>query len=54
VAVNSGAIDGWRRTIEGIYPNLRRRSDIDVALFDEMLGVLAEYRSQAPGAASGK
>jgi TRAP-type C4-dicarboxylate transport system substrate-binding protein len=54
VAVNSGAIDGWRRTIEGIYPDLRRRSDIDVALLDEMLGVLAEYRSQAPGAASGE
>lgn len=52
VAVNSGDIDDWRRTIEGIFPALRRRSDIDVSLLDEMLEVLAEYRSRAPGAVS--
>jgi TRAP-type C4-dicarboxylate transport system substrate-binding protein len=54
VAVNSSDIESWRQTIAGIYPELRRRPDIDAALLDELLAVLAEYRSRAPGAASGE
>jgi TRAP-type C4-dicarboxylate transport system substrate-binding protein len=52
VAVNSSDIDSWRRTIETIYPDLRRRPDIDAALLDELLAVLAEYRSRASGTQS--
>ena len=45
VEVDAGNLGNWRRTIEGIYPALRRRSDIDVELLDELLGMLAEYRA---------
>lgn len=54
VPVEAGDVDDWRGTIEGLYPALRRRADIDVALFDEMLEVLAEYRSQSRGAGRGE
>ena len=50
VAVNDADIDNLRRTIETIYPELRQRSDIDVAMLDELLAVLAEYRAAHPDA----
>ncbi|WP_428097520.1 TRAP transporter substrate-binding protein DctP [Candidatus Rariloculus sp.] len=52
VTVNPDDVAGWRRTIQTIYPELRRRSDIDVALLDELLVLLEEYRANngvAPG-----
>ena len=47
VAVAPEDIPGWRRTIEGLYPELRRRSDIDTNLLDELLGLLEEFRAGA-------
>jgi len=47
VAVDPEDIQGWRRTIEGLYPELRRRSDIDTNLLDELLGLLEEFRAGA-------
>jgi TRAP-type C4-dicarboxylate transport system substrate-binding protein len=44
VTVNAADVEGWRKTIESIHPQLRERPDIDAAMFDRMLGVLAEYR----------
>jgi TRAP-type C4-dicarboxylate transport system substrate-binding protein len=48
VTVNASDVEGWRRTIEGLYPKLRQRSDIDVPLLDQLLAVLAEYRRAHP------
>jgi TRAP-type C4-dicarboxylate transport system substrate-binding protein len=48
VAVNSADVNAWRSTIEGIYPKLRDRPDIDGPMFDELLGMLAEYRRANP------
>jgi TRAP-type C4-dicarboxylate transport system substrate-binding protein len=45
VAVNRADVESWREVIEAQYPDLRRRRDIDVKLFDEMLALLDEYRS---------
>jgi len=45
VPVNSADVEDWRDVIEAQYPELRRRRDIDVALFDEMLSLLDEYRA---------
>ena len=50
VAVNASDVMSWRQTIESLYPEIRRRPDIDGALFDEMLGLLEEYRAN-PGVA---
>ena len=44
VTVNAADVEGWRRTIESIHPQLRARPDIDAAMFDRLLAVLAEYR----------
>jgi TRAP-type transport system periplasmic protein len=48
VTVETADVEGWRRTIEGIYPQLRARPDIDPAMFDRLLAVLAEYRRTHP------
>lgn len=48
VTVDAADVDGWRSTIEGIYPQLRQRPEIDAAMFDRLLGVLAEYRRANP------
>jgi TRAP-type C4-dicarboxylate transport system substrate-binding protein len=48
VTVNESDVAGWRKTIESIHPQLRARPDIDAALFDRLLGVLAEYRRSHP------
>ena len=45
VNVNPADVEVWRTTIEGIYPELRRRPDIDAALFDDMLAALNAYRA---------
>ena len=47
VPVDPEDIPGWRRTIEGLYPELRQRSDIDTTLLDELLALLEEYRAGA-------
>ena len=48
VDVDSANIANWRKTIEGLYPRLRTRPDIDAVLFDELLALLADYRHSHP------
>ena len=45
-------IEALRRTIEELYPALRRRADVDRAVFDELLAALAEYRARHRGTAT--
>ena len=48
VTVKDSDLGSWRKTIESIHPQLRARPDIDAALFDRLLAVLAEYRRTHP------
>jgi TRAP-type C4-dicarboxylate transport system substrate-binding protein len=48
VPVNQADVEGWRRTMESIHPQLRARPDIDAAMFDRLLAALAEYRRTHP------
>jgi TRAP-type transport system periplasmic protein len=48
VAVNAADVAQWRSSIEALYPRLRGRPDIDGPMFDELLGVLADYRRAHP------
>jgi hypothetical protein len=48
VTVNAADVEGWRRTIESLYPRLRQRPDIDPAMFDRLLAVLTEHRRTHP------
>jgi len=48
VTVNSTDVEGWRRTVEDLYPKLRARPDVDVPLLDQLLMVLADYRRTHP------
>ena len=45
VPVDPSDVPGWRATIEGLYPALRARDDIESDVFDRLLEVLSEYRS---------
>jgi TRAP-type C4-dicarboxylate transport system substrate-binding protein len=48
VAVNAADVAVWRSTIAGIHPKLRERPEIDVAMFERLLALLAEYRQSHP------
>jgi TRAP-type C4-dicarboxylate transport system substrate-binding protein len=48
VTVNSSDVEGWRRTVESLYPKLRERPDVDVPLLDKLLAALTEYRREHP------
>ena len=50
VTVNAADVEGWRSTIESIYPQLRERPDIDPVMFDALFAALAEYRRAHPEA----
>jgi TRAP-type C4-dicarboxylate transport system substrate-binding protein len=53
VTVDASHIAEWRANVESLYPQLRQRPDIDAAMFDQLLAILAEYRKSHPdGAAS--
>jgi TRAP-type C4-dicarboxylate transport system substrate-binding protein len=53
VTVDESHVAEWRSNVESLYPQLRQRPDIDAAMFDELLAILAEYRKSHPaGAAS--
>ncbi|HLF11261.1 MAG TPA: TRAP transporter substrate-binding protein DctP [Gammaproteobacteria bacterium] len=52
VDVNAPDVAAWRRTIEGVYPQLRERPDIDGPMLDELLGLLAEHRASRPASSS--
>ena len=45
VPVNDADVEVWRRIIAEQFPAIRRRNDIDAALFDEMLALLEEFRA---------
>jgi TRAP-type C4-dicarboxylate transport system substrate-binding protein len=45
VPVDSADVEGWRQSIAALYPEIRGRRDMDADLFDEMLGLLEDYRS---------
>jgi len=45
VPVASADVEVWRDTIAAQFPELRRRRDVDTAVFDEMLALLDEYRA---------
>ncbi len=45
VAVNAEDVPGWRQSIEALYPEIRRRPDIDVVVFDELVALLTEFRA---------
>jgi TRAP-type C4-dicarboxylate transport system substrate-binding protein len=46
VAVNVSDIDSWRSTVESAYPQLR--NEVDPAVFDKLLALLADYRRTHP------
>lgn len=46
VPVDPSDVPGWRTTIEGLYPALRARDDIEARLFDQLLDVLSQYRGE--------
>jgi TRAP-type transport system periplasmic protein len=48
VEVDAANVANWRRAIEGLYPRVRDRPDIDAPMFDELLGILADYRRAHP------
>jgi len=52
VPVETADIPAWRQTIEGLYPDLRQRQDIDADLLDGLLILLEEYRADANSSAS--
>lgn len=45
VHVNAADVEVWRETIEGLYPQLRSRPDMDGELFDRLLELLRQYRA---------
>ena len=50
VSVDRANVEGWRRTVEALYPQLRERPDFDKPMFDELMGILADYRKSHPEA----
>ena len=48
VTVNAADVEVWRSTLETIQPQLRERPEIDSAMFDRLLAMLAEYRRTHP------
>jgi TRAP-type C4-dicarboxylate transport system substrate-binding protein len=48
VTVNNSDVEGWRQTVESLFPKLRERTDVDVGLLDQLLMVLADYRREHP------
>ena len=48
VTVNAADVDGWRRTIETLLPRLRERPELDAAMLERLLAVLADYRRANP------
>jgi TRAP-type C4-dicarboxylate transport system substrate-binding protein len=48
VDVSAEDADVWRHAIEGLYPQIHGRPDINAMLFDELQATLAEYRKAHP------
>ncbi len=45
VPVNAGDVEGWREVIREQFSDIRSRRDIDTEVFDEMLGLLEDFRA---------
>ena len=52
VPVEPADVQAWRAVVESLIPQIRARPSIDTELFDEMLGLLAAYRSGQPAPAT--
>jgi TRAP-type transport system periplasmic protein len=50
IDVDANDIEAWRSTVEGVYPQVRARPDVDNGMFDRLLALLAEYRRASPAA----
>jgi TRAP-type C4-dicarboxylate transport system substrate-binding protein len=48
VTVNAAEVEGWRRTIETLLPRLRERPELDAAMLERLLAVLADHRRANP------
>jgi hypothetical protein len=48
VTVNATEVEGWRRTIETLLPRLRERPELDAAMLERLLAVLADHRRASP------
>jgi TRAP-type transport system periplasmic protein len=48
ITVNAADVEGWRRTIETLLPRLRERPELDAAMLERLLAVLAEQRRANP------
>lgn len=48
VSVNAADVEEWRHTLQGLYPQIRERSDVDKQMFDELSATLGEYRKAHP------
>jgi TRAP-type C4-dicarboxylate transport system substrate-binding protein len=48
VAVNAADVEKWRSTIEGTFPQLRGKPEVDAPMFDDLLKMLADYRRAHP------
>ena len=48
VTVDAADVDGWRRTIETLLPRLRERPELDAAMLERLLTVLADHRRANP------
>ncbi|HET7132544.1 MAG TPA: TRAP transporter substrate-binding protein DctP, partial [Gammaproteobacteria bacterium] len=53
VPVDASDVEGWRRSIESLYPQLRERPDLDKPMFDELMSTLADYRKSHPETSAG-
>lgn len=53
VNVDAADVETWRHTVEGIYPQLRKRPDVDASMFDDLLKALADYRASHADTATG-
>jgi hypothetical protein len=48
VPVERADVEGWRRSVEALYPQIRERPDFDKPMFDELSATLGEYRKAHP------
>jgi TRAP-type C4-dicarboxylate transport system substrate-binding protein len=48
VAVNAADVEKWRSTIEGTFPQLRGKPEVDAPMFDDLLKMLADHRRAHP------
>jgi len=50
ITVDAADVAEWRRNVEALQPKLRARPDLDVAMYDRLRALLADYRRAHPEA----